>query len=257
MDNNIIIGRGVAAGTNAYTVTLSVAVNELLDGNIMYITFTNGNSTAVTLNTNGIGVISVTNQFGEALTGGEIPAGSTLQLMYLLAGDELRIISNASTSTLQAVHNVIKTDIQTVTTVKTDWTDIVGLEITIIPSKASDKFLIEGYLNSGSASTSTYIRIVRIVDPLGSPVLTPIGIGDAAGIRIQVTAVGLPTGIADMANTSWSIEDLPNTTENILYKVQASRSSTANNIFINRGSDNTDTDARGRASSGLTVWHFN
>ena len=82
MESNIIRGYGVAAGTNTYTVNLSVRDSVLFDFGQYVIQFTNANTGASTLNINGIGAIALVDSQGNALTSGAISAGVTYILVY-------------------------------------------------------------------------------------------------------------------------------------------------------------------------------
>jgi len=81
---------GVASGTNTYTATLSPVPDSYTTGFITTITFPNANTGASTLNLNSLGAIAIQLN-SAALTGGEIVAGSTKQLVY--DGTQFQIIT--------------------------------------------------------------------------------------------------------------------------------------------------------------------
>jgi len=259
MDSKIIIGRGVTAGTNAYTTTLSVAVKELLNGNRIDVLFTIGNTAASSLNPNGIGVIVLTDNYGEGLTGGEIPEQTTLTLEYVLASNELKIVSNASTGNIARVRGALKTDTQTITTVAPAWSNAAGLTLTMIPSKSSDSFLVQGFANTGcNVNESMMLRIIRIVDPSGVPVESIVGGGDPAGNRSRVTGAPYSGTNTEMDIYGWSFIDNPATADDVLYKVQVTKAGfDASDGFINRGETNLNAASNGRAASGLTIFQLN
>jgi hypothetical protein len=73
--------RGTASGTNTYTVTSSPAHTAYSAGDLLTITFTNANTGASTLNDTSLGAKAI--QYKQAaLTGGEIPAGATVELLF-------------------------------------------------------------------------------------------------------------------------------------------------------------------------------
>ena len=89
-----------ASGTNTYTATLVPTPSAYVTKAVYTITFTNANTTAATLNLNSLGAKAI--QYNQAaLTGGEIPAGSTVGLLY--DGTQFQIVgvigSSAGTST--------------------------------------------------------------------------------------------------------------------------------------------------------------
>ncbi len=85
---NVVSKTATATGTNTYTATFVPAA--FITGVVYHVTFTNANTTAATLNTKAI-------QFRNAgLTGGEIPALSTLDLLY--DGTALQIVGGQSGS---------------------------------------------------------------------------------------------------------------------------------------------------------------
>ena len=96
-----LVYTGTASGTNTYTVTTTPTLPALAANMLLRVKFTNANSGASTLDGTAI-------QYkGAALTGAEIPAGSTLDLMY--DGAALQIVGvigslyTADNSTLQLV----------------------------------------------------------------------------------------------------------------------------------------------------------
>jgi len=70
-----------AAGTDTYTCTFSPAIAGLVTGVVYNIKFTNANTGAATLNANGTGAVTIQRR-GVAVTAGQIPALSTLSLLF-------------------------------------------------------------------------------------------------------------------------------------------------------------------------------
>lgn len=80
-----------ASGTNTYTATITPAITSYVAKQRFYITFTNANTGASTLNLNGLGNISIRkNGPSTALVSGDISAGQVLLLVY--DGGEFQII---------------------------------------------------------------------------------------------------------------------------------------------------------------------
>lgn len=71
-----------ASGTDTYTASLSPSLLAYLSSQVFYIKFTNANTGASTLNINSLGAKAIKDQFGNALTAGQIAAGSRHALMY-------------------------------------------------------------------------------------------------------------------------------------------------------------------------------
>lgn len=72
---------GAATGTNTYAVSFSPAITQYYTGVVYNILFANANSGAATLNINGVGAAAIQRR-NVAVTAGQIPAGSTLGLLY-------------------------------------------------------------------------------------------------------------------------------------------------------------------------------
>jgi hypothetical protein len=96
---NVVSKTATASGTNTYTATFNPVA--FITGVVYTVTFTNGNTTAATLNTKAI-------KFkGSALVSGDIPASSTLALLY--DGTNLQIVGpslGAGSGFLLAANNL-------------------------------------------------------------------------------------------------------------------------------------------------------
>src|SRR6478736_1996647 len=79
--NTAIAYYGTASGTNTYSVTLTPAPTAYGTGTVYTVKFTNANTGASTLDANGLGAKTIQLN-GAALTTGQIPALSTLDLVY-------------------------------------------------------------------------------------------------------------------------------------------------------------------------------
>jgi hypothetical protein len=95
--------KGTASGTDTYTVTIAApspgfttgisALSAYTTGLRFWITFTNANTGAATLNINGLGAKSIVKNGSIALSSGDISAGQTLCLAY--DGTNLQIIGSS------------------------------------------------------------------------------------------------------------------------------------------------------------------
>jgi len=95
-DNNPI--KGVASGTNTYTVTLNPAPVSYLDGAKFFVKFTSANTGASTLNINGLGAKNIT-VGGQSLTGGIIDSNVWYMLIYNLSTDSFRLTTSNKVNT--------------------------------------------------------------------------------------------------------------------------------------------------------------
>jgi hypothetical protein len=140
------------------------------------------------------------------------------------------------------VQSTAKTDTFTMST--TNFTDVTGLSVSITPSSASSKILIDVNLFMGAqvAVTNVFARLVR-----GS---TTIAVGDAAGTRIPVTIFGSAAAANPMG--SMVFLDSPATTSSVTYKIQI-RAQSANTIAINRDVTDSDSTATARGISTITA----
>lgn len=149
----------------------------------------------------------------------------------------------ASSSKVFQVVQTIKTD--TFSTTSGSLTDITGMSVTITPSSASSKILVQYSLgelihNSGSVTGVALLR--------GS---TVIGAGATAGNRILVS-----TGAIDDADRgsphAYTFLDSPATTSATTYKLQIYING-GNTIFLNRSATDSDSTTYNRAASTITV----
>jgi hypothetical protein len=140
----------------------------------------------------------------------------------------------------------VKTD--TFTTTSTSMTDITGMSVTITPTNASNKILIQVALSTGINNNGrNFVNIVR-----NSTTLT---VGDTAGSRTSC----MGTQYSDSANNAASqfqlglvFLDSPATTSATTYKLQMSARS-GNTATVNRSFEDTDNVVFARCISTITV----
>lgn len=90
-----------ASGTDTYTATPSPAFGSYTTGMRVYLTFTNANTGASTINLNGLGAKSIKKSGSSALVAGDIAAGQTLILSY--DGTNFQVIGGGASLTNNSV----------------------------------------------------------------------------------------------------------------------------------------------------------
>jgi hypothetical protein len=147
-----------------------------------------------------------------------------------------------------AVKVAIKTDTQSLASAT--WTDITSLSITYSPTSSSNNILVVAQVQGGAsiASCSAAFRLVRDS--------TPIGIADAAGSRIQASAVSYPAADGQMVTAAMSVLDSPATTSSTVYKVQFRRffDTGSGTVYVNRPNTDTDANNYARCASTITIY---
>ena len=145
---------------------------------------------------------------------------------------------------LQVV-STTKTD--TFTLASTTFTEITGLTATITPTSATSKILVNVSVSNSSNlnSMAHFLRLMRGV--------TAIGIGDAAGSRIQATTLRMGAGGGTLGFASnFQFLDSPSSTSALTYSVQV-RGENANTLGINRTVDDNDSNTHSRGISTITL----
>jgi len=170
-------------------------------------------------------------------------SGTTTLTLPTTSGTVLTSASNTNfpAGTVLQVLQTTKTDI--FSTTSTSMVDITGLSVSITPSSSSNKILVmfSGQLSSNNNQNSTGIQLSR-----GG---TALLIGDAAGSRVQATAMAYANGADAQYSGSFMYLDSPATTSSTTYTIQM-RCNTTGTAYLNRSSAdaNTATDFRTAAS---------
>ena len=148
-----------------------------------------------------------------------------------------------TTGKILQVVNSIKTDTIASTGANT-WNDI-GLSAAITPSSTSSKIFVNVSVSGGLNNSNTWLAVLRDS--------TYLGLGDAAGSRLQCTFGSLYTfGDANIMKThGFQLVDSPSSTSQLTYKVQVR--SLANTWYVNRSVADADSVDHGRASSTITL----
>ena len=143
--------------------------------------------------------------------------------------------------------------LQVVSTTKTDtfatnpssaWIDVTGLSVSITPSSASNKVLIQISI-SGSGVTGTNIAHFRLVRAS-----TTIYAGDTAGSRPSGFAACIDSDGNATEHVSGVFLDSPSTTSSTTYKIQTYSNNT---VYVNRSSTDIDVTERNRSASTILV----
>ena len=151
--------------------------------------------------------------------------------------------------------------LQVVSTTKTDTfsasvtsasfsSEITGLTASITPSSTSSKILVQISVDGSQGANFGSVALQLQRD--GSPV----GIGDAAGSRSQMTAqwVSNLNATSDIGNANKTFLDSPGTTASVTYgvKLQNQGSSTLT-VHVNRSDSDLDLARKGRSISTITL----
>jgi hypothetical protein len=153
------------------------------------------------------------------------------------------LLSTKSAGTVLQVVSTTKTD--TFSMSSTTFGDVTGLSVSITPTSATSKILVISNLNWGSSGND--INSARLLRDS-----TVISAGAAASNRSPSFA-GMRTASADNIETvSVTFLDSPATTSATTYKVQV-RVGSADTVYVNRTSTDTDVSAFPRTVSSITV----
>ena len=179
----------------------------------------------------------------------EIKAPSSSANTRVLTLPDTGNLTLGKTGILQVV-STTKTDTSSFTSNTTNtFVDLSGLSVSITPTAASSKILIQFDVSVAVGTGTVHVRLVR-----GS---TPIAVGDSASNRLQSTvARRSQSSVYALESTpmSMSFLDSPNTTSATTYKLQGTAGSSYNTTYyVNRSSSDTDADYGARVASTITV----
>ena len=146
-------------------------------------------------------------------------------------GEVLQVVNSIKTDTLASAGAV-------------QWNDS-GLSAAITPSSTSSKILVLVNMSGAHTTSNTWFKILRDS--------TDLGLGDAAGSRLQCTFGNLyQFGDGNIMKThSFSLLDSPSSTSALTYKVQVR--SNGGTYYVNRTVNDVDNVDIGRASSSITL----
>jgi hypothetical protein len=144
--------------------------------------------------------------------------------------------------------------LQVVSTTKTDtfssssgsWNDVTGLSVSITPTSSTSRIFVMYSLMTGvTGSQFPMMRLVRNS--------TAISVGDASGVRQQVSSVAWSSGANNVTMMqSMNFLDSPATTSSTTYKLQTIATA-SETVFVNRNARDDNGSYEPRAVSTITV----
>ena len=143
--------------------------------------------------------------------------------------------------------------LQVVSTTKTDtfatnpssaWIDVTGLSVSITPSSASNKILIQISIsgNGKNAINVAHFKLLRNS--------TDIYLGDASSSRTRAFADAIDSDANYSESNNGLFLDSPSTTSAITYKIQTYSNGT---VYVNRTSNDTNDPNISRTASTILV----
>jgi hypothetical protein len=147
------------------------------------------------------------------------------------AGKVLQVLSTTKTDTFATNPN-------------STFIDVTGLSVSITPSSASNKILIQISI-SGGGTIATNIAHFRLVRDS-----TAICLGDAASNRTRGFANAIDSDANAQEHVSGLFLDSPNTTSSTTYKIQTFSNDI---VYVNKSANDTDASTRSRTASTITV----
>jgi len=171
--------------------------------------------------------------------------------------DETATLLTSATSTgkvLQIVH-LNKTDASSMSMTET-FTDVTGFSLSITPTAANSKIILQGVINYACEDHYSYGKFVRSING-GSYADVTGWIGDADGVRIRsMTGNAEAFSTYDQVNIPiYAVDDSHNTTNAITYKLQYRGSFNHLSIvgYFNRSETDSNNNNGSRAVSNLTL----
>ena len=160
--------------------------------------------------------------------------------------------SNSNTGRLIAIHEAFKTDTASFSASTGSFSDISGLSITLTPKSSTSKFFINVNTNYSTATGQRgTFRVLKSVGGGGYGLIAN-SVGDSAGSvqRGMFPSMAPADNNSRSVPCSMTIRDDPNTTSQIIYKLQGTAESSAGTVYINRtAGDNSATTYQSGMSS--------
>lgn len=186
--------------------------------------------------------------------GSAIPSPSEGMATYLQDVNQLQVYDGSQFGPVGSVLQVVSTTkTDTFSTTSSTPTDLTGLSVNITPTATSSKVLVIFNVSLGGSSRDTRPRVLLVRDS------TPIGIGDSAGNRLQLTTGGSLAAAEDaravFEATSIGMQflDTPASVSSLTYKLQIGNQ--VGTAYVNRTSNDSDTTSiiNARLISSITV----
>ena len=160
--------------------------------------------------------------------------------------------SNSNTGRLIAIHEAFKTDTASFSASTGSFSDISGLSISLTPKSSTSKFFINVNTNYSTATGQRgTFRVLKSVGGGGYGLIAN-SVGDSAGSvqRGMFPSMAPADNNSRSVPCSMTIRDDPNTTSQIVYKLQCTAESSAGTVYINRtAGDNSATTYQSGMSS--------
>jgi hypothetical protein len=169
-------------------------------------------------------------------------AGTTVLDLPAVSGTVLTDTSPKAGNVLQVLQTV-KTD--TFSTTSGSLTDITGMSVSITPTSATSKILVQYSIGQIGPGTDEVVGIALL---RGS---TVIGAGATAGNRILTSTAAIYPNDRG-APQAFCFLDSPATTSSTTYKLQIYVNG-GNTVYVNRSSTDTDSTTYARTASTITV----
>ena len=168
----------------------------------------------------------------------QAPSSSSNNRVFTLpdSADATLLTSTASLGKLiNVVHNSFSTETSIASTAFTD----TGLTATITPASASNKILVIVSSNlqfsRGTTSASGGVRVRRVTGGVDTNIYEAGNSNPTLGNQIN----GHSSGVFSRMNMAVNIEDSPNTTSSVVYRVQAAAETTSNSGKVTAQEENT------------------
>jgi len=187
-------------------------------------TIINGSSPSITFSDSTTQTTAFTGS-AATLTSGTLPAAR------LPAGSILQVVQTVKTDTFSTTSGSL--------------TDITGMSVSITPSSASNKILVQYSLGQVTPNSPAIFGVALL---RGS---TVIGAGATAGSRILVSTSGIFDGDRGGAS-AYNFLDSPATTNATTYKLQIYING-GNTVYLNRSATDSDSTTYNRSASTITV----
>lgn len=184
--NDYVVDNGSA---NTYVITPSPAISAYVAGQQFTFKVSNTNTTASTLNVNGLGAITIKNNISVALIGGELTANSIVSVIY--DGTNFQINTSTNPSSLSLFSDGVTTKNAADNNAGTPSIQTIAHGLAQIPKKVTLTFTT-GKL--GCISRSVYNNIVQSSQSVYTDTTGTVSV-NTLSINSGVTGIGADNGI--------------------------------------------------------------
>lgn len=184
------------SGADTITASLTPSPGAYAAGQTFRFVAAGANTTAVTLNINGLGAKAVTKSGTNALAGGEIPSGSIVEVVY--DGTQFQLISAGARSGSTLIQTSTLSGAQFVFTGITAAYDVYEFEFSDVKVTNSGTSLLAQFSSNGGSS--------YITTAVYAYTLNQVVVGTATAVIGQAgsqTSMLLTGGMGNAANNKW------------------------------------------------------